>query len=65
MKSKANLLIFLLSFFATTTFAATTDLDYQSTEVENEFSKVDKLEKYLAKHPEVTLEELKKQNLNF
>lgn len=59
MKSKVNFLLFLLSFFATTTFAATTDLDYQAMDVKNEFSKVDKLEKYLAEHPDVTLEELK------
>ena len=59
MIRKANSLIFLLSFFAISTFAANTDLDYQSANVKSEFSKVDKLEKYLNEHPEVTLEELK------
>lgn len=59
MKRKANSLIFLLSFFTISTFAANTDLDYQSAIVKSEFSKVDKLEKYLNEHPEVTLEELK------
>ena len=59
MIRKANSLIFLLSFFTISTFAANTDLDYQSANVKSEFSKVDKLEKYLNEHPEVTLEELK------
>jgi hypothetical protein len=59
MKTKVKCLLFLLSFLATTTFAANTDLDFQPNEVKDEFGKVNKLEKYLAEHPGVTLEELK------
>ncbi len=59
MKIRLKFLTLLLSFLTTSTFATNTDLDFQSDEVKNEFAKVNKLEKYLSEHPDVTLQELK------
>jgi hypothetical protein len=59
MKIKVKLFIILFTILSISTYATDSDLDFQSTDVKNEFSKVDKLEKYLVEHPDVTLEELK------
>ncbi|RFS16320.1 hypothetical protein [Emticicia sp. C21] len=65
MKTKLNLLlIFLLgitvSGFAST--AASADLEYKEQTIDDKFAKVEKLEQYLAAHPEATLETVKKTN---
>jgi hypothetical protein len=65
MKIKVKLFIILFTILSISTYATDSDLDFQSTDVKNEFSKVDKLEKYLVEHPDVTLEELKQTKPEF
>ncbi|MBA4850842.1 hypothetical protein [Emticicia sp. BO119] len=63
MKTKLNLLLILLLCITFSGFAATTaDLEYKEQSIDNEFAKIEKLEKYLAIHPEATLESIKKTN---
>ena len=60
MKTAVKFLFFMLSFVASTAFAANADLEYKAVAVEGEFAKVDKLEQYLAEHPNMTYEQVKK-----
>lgn len=60
MKTAVKFLFIMLSFVASTAFAANADLEYKTVEVEDEFAKVNKLEQYLAEHPNMTYEQVKK-----
>lgn len=62
MKTKLNLLLILLLGITLSGFAATADLEYKEQTIDDEFAKVEKLEQYLAAHPEATLETVKKTN---
>lgn len=59
MKTKVIFLFFLMSLIIGTTFAADADLEYKAVTVKNEFEKVNKLEQYLAEHPDMTFELVK------
>lgn len=60
MKTAVKFLFVMLSFVASTAFAADADLEYKAVTVEDEFAKVNKLEQYLAEHPNMTYEQVKK-----
>lgn len=60
MKTAVKFLFIMLSFVASTAFAANTDLEYKAVTVEDEFAKVNKLEQYLSEHPNMTYEQVKK-----
>lgn len=49
----------MMSLLFNVAYAENSDLDLKAKNVENEFSKVNKLEKYLAEHPEMTYEQIK------
>jgi hypothetical protein len=59
MKTKVTFLLFFMSLIVSTSFAANPDLDFKTVTVEDEFAKVNKLEEYLATHPNMTLEQVK------
>ena len=60
MKTKISFLLFLISLIISPSFAANTDLEYKSIAVQNEFANVNKLEQYLAEHPNMTYDQVKK-----
>ncbi len=65
MKTTLNLLLIFLLGITFSGFAATTapaDLEYKEQTIDDEFGKIEKLEEYLAAHPEATLETIKKTN---
>jgi hypothetical protein len=59
MKTKVTFLFFFMCLIIGTTFAADTDLEFKAVTVKDEFAKVNKLEKYLAEHPDMTFEQIK------
>lgn len=59
MKTKVTLLFFLMCLIIGTAFATDADLEFKAVRVEDEFAKVNKLEKYLAENPEMTFEQVK------
>lgn len=59
MKIKVTLFFFLMCLIIGTTFAADADLEFKTATVEDEFTKVNKLEQYLSEHPDMTFEKVK------
>ncbi|WP_337044711.1 hypothetical protein [Emticicia sp. 17c] len=62
MKTKISLLLLLFFVTVISSFAVTAELQYQAKKIDNEFAKVEALEKYLSEHPEATLESVKQTN---
>lgn len=62
MKTKLKFLLLIFFGFTISAFAATADLEYKEKTIDDEFAKLEKLEQYIAKHPEATLESVKHTN---
>jgi len=62
MKTKLSFLFIFFFGMVISGFAAPVDLEYKETSIDNAFAKVENLEKYLAEHPEATIESIKKDH---